>query len=316
MAPSKLLTYNATIVDRDDLTDSLAIFRISPVAGTDDETVPSFVAGQYAVLGLNNEAEPAKGHVRRAYSIASPPREKRWLEFYIRYVDQPTSDNPLTHLMWKLRAGDRIWLGPKIVGKFTLADTVGIDDPRFRLFVAAGTGLAPFVSMVKQMTDRASSPGISLENVALLHGSSHPEDMAYQRDMELVLNRIRQRYYPTISRPHLHPDWSGDTGRVETFFDAEKLQDLEERLGWEKGFLTPQNSIIYICGLQGTIAQTLTRLFKRGFVPNDRRLRQALKVPGHLSPTLFFEQYDTEPIIDLNNQPLLDSLAESFPAGI
>ncbi len=315
LAHSKPLTYNATLVGREDLTDTLAIFRVSPAAGADGAAVPSFVAGQYAVLGLNNEAEPAKGHARRAYSISSPPREKRWLEFYIRYVNQPTSDNPLTHLLWPLKAGDGIWLGPKIVGKFTLADTVGIDDPRFRLFVAAGTGLAPFVSILMQLAAGAASPGCSLENVALLYGASHPQDMAYQRDLERVLNRAGRHYYPTISRPHLHPEWSGDTGRVETFFDAEKLPDLEKRLGWKKGFLTPENSIIYICGLQGTIAETLIRLFKRGFVPNDRRLRQALKVPDHLSPTLFFEQYDTEPILDLTNQPFLDSLAKDFPAG-
>lgn len=316
LAHSQPLTYNATLVGRDDFSDTLAIFRVAPDAGPDDESVPSFVAGQYAVLGLNNEAEPAKGRVKRAYSIASPPGEKRWLEFYIRYVNQPSSDNPLTHLLWRLKEGDRIWLGSKIVGKFTLADTVGSDDPRFRVFVAAGTGVAPFVSILKQLSEGASSTGVSLDNVVLLQGASHPHDIGYQRDLELVLNRVRQRYYPTISRPHLHPHWSGDTGRVETFFDAEKLEDLEERLGREKGFLAPENSIIYICGFQGTIAETLIRLFKRGFVPNDRRLRHALKVPDHLLPTLFFEQYDTEPILDLSNQAFLDSLAELFPVGI
>lgn len=316
MASPKSLKYNATLVWREDMTDTLAIFRLQPDAAFENASAGSaFEPGQYAVLGLNNEADLSKGYVRRAYSIASPPSETRWLEFYIRYVDQPTSNNPLTHLLWGLKTGDRIWVGPKIVGKFTLADTVGRDDPRLKVFVAAGTGLAPFVSMVKQIADDLPDNAPIPDDVIILHGASHPHDMAYKEDLEVMLNQLQRRYFRTISRPHLHPDWSGDTGRVETFFDVEKLVDLEARLGREPGFLTPETSVVFVCGLQGTIAQTLIRLFRRGFVPNDRKIRQALKLPDHLAPSLFFEQYDSLPILDLQDDRLLTSIRESMPDG-
>ena len=314
-ATAKTLNYNATVVGREDLTSTLAIFRVTPDAGQPSgNPVPKFIAGQYAVLGLNNTAQPEKGYVRRAYSIASPPTEKRWLEFYIRYVNQPTSSNPLTHLLWDIVPGDRIWVGPKVTGKFTLAATIGDTDSRFKLFVAAGTGLAPFISILKQLANHQDSD--SLEQIALLHGASHPQDMAYRKDVEAVFSGLKGHYFPTVSRPKENPEWTGDTGRVETFFDDEKLEILERRMGMEPGFLTPENSVIYICGLQGTIGQTLMRMFRRGFVPDDRKIRAALELPAHLVPSIFFEQYDTLPVLDLDDSEFVESLKATFPGGL
>jgi ferredoxin--NADP+ reductase len=88
---AKPLVYNATLRKRVDLTDALTIFRIDP-----DEppaTRPWFVPGQYCVLGMNNEAKPELGSVRRSMSIASAPEDEGPVEFYIRYVSKPESDN-------------------------------------------------------------------------------------------------------------------------------------------------------------------------------------------------------------------------------
>lgn len=311
--------YNATVVKRENLTDLLAIFRIQPDAapGQDREAVvPEFAAGQYAVLGANNEKESEKGFTRRAYSIASPPGERRWMDFYIRYVEHPDSDNPLTHLLWEMKEGSRLWVGPKITGFFTLENTIGKEDDRLKVFVAAGTGLAPFVSIIKNCMFQEPDTRDILRRFVVLHGASHPHDLGYQEDLQRVMNDVQQRYFPTISRPHLNPDWSGDTGRVETFFDEEKLETLEKRIGRQPGILVPEKSVVYICGLQGTIAQTLIRLLRRGFVPNEKRLRRALQIPDNLRPSLFFEQYDEVPIIDLKDEEFVRQLRETFPGGI
>lgn len=313
----KSLVYNATLVHREDLTDLLGIFRVRPdppdgAASSSDATIPAFAAGQYAVLGANNDLQPAKGAIRRAYSIGSPPYEQRWLEFYVRYVDQPTSPNPLTHLLWQMGADSRLWLGPKITGRFTMRDTLEPDDTRFRLFVAAGTGLAPFVSMVMQADRDGEFRAGYAPNCAVLHGASHPSDLGYQSDLEALMNRVERRFFPSISRPHLHPEWQGDTGRVEDYFTGGKLAELERRLGREPGFLSPENCIVYVCGLQGTIAETVKRLLPRGFIPDNRRIRDALNLPTQLPPTLFYEQYDTTPILDLQDRELMESLQASY----
>ncbi len=309
------IAYNATIVERENLGDRLAIFRVRPDSSGSLEkpVVPDFIAGQYAVLGANNVRQPEKGSVRRAYSIASPPEEKRWLEFYIRRVSKPASDNPLTHLLWEMDAGSRLWLGPKITGRFTLADTVGENDPRLKIFVAAGTGLAPFVAILKQNIARNKVIKEDPLPCVILHGASHPHELGYKEDLALVMNHVAHRYFPTISRPHQHPEWRGDIGRVETFFNAEKIESLEERLGINPGDITPENCVMYICGLQGTISQTLIALFKRGFIPDDRKLRIALDISPDIPASIFFEQYDATPVIDLSNRDFLEELKKSFP---
>lgn len=310
------IAYNATIVERENLGVRLAIFRVRPDSSgsLDAPLVPDFIAGQYAVLGANNVREPEKGSVRRAYSIASPPEEKRWLEFYIRRVGKPASDNPLTHLLWEMDAGSQLWLGPKITGRFTLADTIGEDDPRLKIFVAAGTGLAPFVAILKQNIARSKIAKGDPPPCVILHGASHPHELGYKEDLELVMNHVARRYFPTVSRPNQHPEWRGDIGRVETFFNAERIEPLERRLGINPGDINPEKCVVFVCGLQGTISQTLMALFKRGFTPDERKLRTALEISPDIPASIFFEQYDATPVIDLSNRDFLEGLKRSFPA--
>jgi ferredoxin/flavodoxin---NADP+ reductase len=305
----KPVAYNAVIVEREDLSPTLAIFRIRP------DEVPSpqepwFEPGQYVVLGLNAGDREDGESILRAYSIASEPEERRWLEFYIRYAGSPETPMPFTHMLWRKRPGDRVHVGPRFVGRFTLGHTVGPEDPRLKVFVAAGTGLAPFVSIIRSHARKA--PADQLTRFAVLHGASHPHELGYRDDLERVMNRIAPRYFPTVSRPGQAGTWQGDTGRVETFFDGEKLDALERRLGLAEDGLNPERAVIYVCGFRGTIAATIVRLIQRGFVPDDRRMRRLLEVAEETPASLFFEQYDTEPILDPTDETLMAKLREAF----
>jgi ferredoxin--NADP+ reductase len=256
-------------------------------------------------LGLNNLARPDLGSVRRPMSIASAPEELDVLEFYIRYVSHPESENPLTHLLWKTRAPERVYLRDKAVGKFTLADTVGEADPRVKVFVAAGTGLAPFVSIVRSHVLR--DPAADLSRYAVLHGASYPADLGYVGELESYRAK-GLHYMTTVSRPKESPDWRGDVGRVEDYFLPDRLEELEDRLGLGAGGFAPDRAAVFICGLQGTIGLTITRLVPRGFVPEARKLRRALEAPEDVAATVFFEQYDATPIIDVNDPEVIGPL--------
>ena len=304
----KPLDYNATLIERIDNTSALAVFKIRP-----DEPVPDFVPGQYMTLGLNNEERPELGSVRRPMSIASAPEEREALEFYIRYVSHPESENPLTHLLWKSRETDRIFLRNKPVGTFTVADTVGDDDPRLKVFVAAGTGLAPFISIVRSRHLR--DPGADLSEYVILHGASYPDDLGYRAELE-GYGESGLRYLCSISRPAEVPDWSGDGGRVEAYFRPDRLGDLEERLGLGAGGLVPARAAVYICGLQGTISETLCNLVPRGFVPDNRKIRRALEVPDEVPASLFFEQYDATPVIAIDDPDVMEPLRAALRAAL
>lgn len=300
---AKNVDYNATLVERIDLTPALAVFKIRP-----DEPVtesPRFKPGQYMTIGLNNEVKVELGSVRRPMSIVSAPEEGDVFEFYVRYVSHPESDNPLTHLLWKTRVDDRIFLRSKAAGTFTLEDTIGTSDPRKKICVAAGTGLAPFLSMVRSKVLR--DPQARLDDFVILHGASYPADLGYVDE----LNALRARglhYFGTISRPKEAPDWQGDVGRVEDFFAPGRIDQLEAKIGLAPGGLLPQNATIYICGLQGTIGETVMRLLPRGFVPENKKLRRALEVEDSRHAALFFEQYDNTPVIPVDDPVVMERL--------
>jgi ferredoxin--NADP+ reductase len=309
---AKPLEYNATLTERVDVTDALTLFRVTPDQPPAQR--PWFVPGQYCVLGCNNADKPELGGVRRSMSIASAPEDDGPVEFYVRWVAKPESDNPLTHLLWKLRTGDRMYMRAVAAGVFTVKDTVGLDDPRLRVMVAAGTGSAPFVSMVRSELRR--NPAADLSKWVLLHGASYPADLGYREELTRLVERNRLRYWGTVSRPKQAPDWTGDTGRVEAFFEGARLDDLERRLGLPPGGFTPDNVVIFICGLTGTITGTIVPLIDRGFVPDFKRIREALGVPAETKDSVFYEQYDTEPVINIKDPTVVEPLRARMQAAL
>ena len=294
---ARTLEYNATLEARIDLSEYLAVYQVVP-----DTPIPEgrwFIPGQYLTLGLNNEKQPELGSVRRAMSIASAPQQRGTIDFYIRLVGTPESDNPLTHLLWDLQPGARMSMTTRAVGKFTIDETIGVEDKRLKILVAAGTGLAPFTSMVE--ADIAEDPRADLSSYVLLHGASYPNEIGYKERLEQLARDNGLHYLPTISRPKEAPEWTADTGRVEDFFKPDRLEALEQAIGLEPGELTPDRAVIYICGLTGTIAMTIERLLGRGFIPFHRKIRRALEIPEDAESTIYYEQYDNEPVLKVKD---------------
>ncbi len=310
---AKPLEYNATLVEREDLTPALGVFRVRP-----DEPLPGtgawFVPGQYMVLGLNNEVKVELGGVRRPMSIASAPERRDLVEFYIRYVEKPESENPFTHLLWPRKVGDRMYVRVHPTGKFTVPDTVGADDRRLKVCVAAGTGLAPFLSMVR--SEHIKDPSRSLSDYVIIHGASYSADLGYRDELEQLVARTGLRYFPTVSRPQQDPSWRGHTGRAESFFEPERLARLEDLLFLPPGAFRPDRVQILICGLQGTIGQCIEQLVPRGFVPDNRKIRRALEMGDEHKPTIFYEAYDTIPPIDLEDTNKVAALKAAFRAAL
>jgi len=308
---ARTLEYNATLEAKVDVTDVLSIFKVVP-----DTPIPEgrwFIPGQYLTLGLNNEAKPELGAVRRAMSIASAPQQRGTIDFYIRYVNKPESDNPLTHLLWAMKSGERLNMTTRAVGKFTIDETIGTEDKRLKILVAAGTGLAPFTSMVE--ADVADDPEADLSEYVLLHGASYPDQLGYKQRLEQLARDNGLHYFPTVSRPKQAPDWTGLAGRVEDFFKPERLTQLERDIGREPGALTPDTAVIYICGLTGTIAMTIERLLGRGFVPFHRKIRRSLEFGDEVESTIYYEQYDNEPVLRVKDPDELARIKALLPSG-
>jgi len=228
---------NATVVDRQDLTPSVARFRIRP-----DVPPPHVEPGQYLTLGLIVDGRI----VQRPYSTATRAGTHEELEFLIRLVPGGT----FTPLLWTVGVGDRLRIGrPK--GLFNRIP----GDDRTHLFIATGTGLAPFVGMIDTFVGEPGAP-----RAVVIHGVSHVAELAYRGRLERWAAEAPVRYVPSISRPHdpSNAGWTGWTGRVDAILD-----DV-----WTTMRLAPHDTIAYLCGNPEMIAAGERIVAERG-LPDD-----------------------------------------------
>ena|ERR671925_977687 len=246
---------------RKDLTPDLAILRMQPADGG---PVPDFRAGQFVTLGIQFPDEDRMTY--RAYSISSPPEEKRYFELYIKWTTKPVMGK-LTSALFCMKEGDTLyWRKP--AGAFTIEDKKadGTPDSRRLVLVASGTGLAPFISYVLHLKSIGSK-----REIVLLHGAKYAQELGYRDILEKMAggDSLNFKYLPTVSRPdhELSRGWRGSTGRVEMLL-VDKVDDrshLEKTVG-EK--VKPENSFFHVCGYQGTIDSVVSILGPLGFVTN------------------------------------------------
>src|SRR5262245_4101447 len=121
-----------------------------------------FLNGQFTMLGLEVNGRP----LLRAYSLASANHEEQ-LEFFSIKV----AEGPLTSRLQKIREGDIVLVGRKPTG--TLITDNLIPGSRL-LLLSTGTGLAPFVRLIKD-------PDVyeRFETIVLVHGCRLGSGLAY-----------------------------------------------------------------------------------------------------------------------------------------
>ena len=261
----------ATITYIQLLKEDLVIMRLVP----NDGQVPEFKAGQFITIGMPNPTEDNK-IVRRAYSIASHPENRKFIELVIRWVRKPIPGR-LTTQLFNAKVGDEIsWIKPTGAA-LNINEKMpdGSKDERRIVCMGGGTGLAPFVSFAQHLHDVGDK-----REILVLHGASYVDELSYKDllsdlEMESLDNGIDKwnfKYRATISRPQewFNRSWGGQIGRVETFLRPKEggLSPLEELIGDK---ITKDNTIFYICGWQGTIDGVMDFMKPKGFVTEHEK---------------------------------------------
>ncbi len=244
--------YNATVHYLKKIHSDLMVIRVKP-----DHPLKPYKPGQYTLLGLGNWEPRLPGTqeetlapedlaklARRSYSISSSvvdehgqleaPGSKDWLEFYIVLVRETNTGKApsLTPRLFMLREGDRLLMGEKITGAYTL-EKVKPDDTV--IFLSTGTGEAPHNAMMQQ----------------LLHANHQGKIMAAccvrnRKDLGFIdLHRELAKKHPNYSYFPLSTRDLDATGRKRYIQDLIKDGDLDQANGTP---LNPEKCHVFLCG--------------------------------------------------------------------
>lgn len=206
-----------------------------------------FENGQFLMVGLEIDGKL----VRRAYSVASANWEDELELFSIK-----VADGALTSRLQHVRPGDRVHIGRKPVGTLLLDD---VRPGRTLWMLSTGTGLAPFIALIKDPACYAR-----FERVVLVHGVRRAADLAY-RDMierelpqhEYLGDSVRDGliYAPVVSREPFER-----RGRI-----TELLADgrLEASVGLPR--VDPAHDRLMLCGGTAMLGDLRELLDARGF---------------------------------------------------
>lgn len=215
----------ARLVSALDLAPEVRHFEFETTDGKEFRFTP----GQFVSI----KEEVAGRVVTRAYSIASAPDGNRFALCLNRVPEGLVSPR-----LFALEPGEQVEVQEPL-GYFTLRH-----PERPAVFVATGTGIAPFRSILLAALP-TSAP------ISLLFGARHPHGLLYREEFaNLARRHAHFRYVPSVTRPD--ETWQGRTGRVQAH--------LDEALSHHAS--TPD---VYICGLKEMVDEVRALLKQKGF---------------------------------------------------
>ncbi len=234
--------FKETVLEVHHWTDTLFSFKTTRNPGF------RFRNGEFTMVGLE---QPDGRPLLRAYSITSANYEEN-LEFFSIKVP----NGPLTSQLQHIRPGDSVLVNSKSTGTLV---TDHLLPGRFLYLISTGTGLAPFMSIIKD-------PEVytQYEKVILTHSVRLEDELAYRTFIETELpeneyfgEEVREKliYYPTVTRQTF-----SNTGRI-----TEKLTsgELNQAIGLPT--LSPENDRFMLCGSPSMLKDTCAILDGLGF---------------------------------------------------
>jgi ferredoxin--NADP+ reductase len=212
----------------------------------------NFQAGQFVRIALDIGGE----RVARAFSFVNPPQDSV-LEFYGVIV----LEGPLSPRLAKLKSGDALHVAGNPAGFLVLSE---VPDAETLWLISTGTGLAPFLSIL-----RTETPWRRFRNVVLVHAVRFARELTYRE----LIAATPARYVTFVSREQVAGSLAGRIpaaiadGRLETAAGIK---------------LAPESSQVMLCGNPQMLKDAAAALMARGLRKHRRR------APGHITVESFW----------------------------
>ncbi|MFN2645628.1 MAG: FAD-binding oxidoreductase [Burkholderiales bacterium] len=211
-----------------------------------------FQAGQFVRIALDIGGE----RVARAFSFVNPPQDPV-LEFYGVIVPE----GPLSPRLAKLNTGDALYIARNPAGFLVLSE---VPDVETLWLISTGTGLAPFLSIL-----RTETPWRRFRNVVLVHAVRYARELAYRE----MIGETSARYVTFVSRESTPGSLAG---RIPAAIADGRLESAAGVT------LSPERSHVMLCGNPQMLKDASAALVARGMRKHRRR------APGHITVESFW----------------------------
>jgi ferredoxin/flavodoxin---NADP+ reductase len=239
----------ARVVENRQWTEALFSLRV-------EGPRPAFEAGQFVRIALDVGGE----RVARPFSFVNPPADPT-LEFYGIVVPE----GPLSPRLAALKPGDSLYVARNPAGFLVLSE---LPDAESLWLISTGTGIAPFLSML-----RTETPWKRYRNVVLVHAVRHARELVYREEIESLKSRKDLKYVTFVSRETAAGSLAG---RIPA---AVADGRLEAAAGVA---LAAESSQVMLCGNPQMLKDTSAALMARGLRKHRRRN------PGQISVESFW----------------------------
>jgi len=233
--------FESEIIEIRKMTPSVKVYKLSVPENFE------FKAGQHINLDLIINGE----RIKRPYSIASNPekaKEENFIELCIKRVE----NGPVSEFMHNLKENKKLdVIGP--FGRFVVDESSKDKDI---IFIAAGTGISPFTSMIPHLLKNGFR-----KNIILIHGVRTEKDVLFKEELDSFEKEHENfKFHGILSRPE--NQGFENKGHVQDFLEKHIPKEF--------------NGHFYICGLFEMIKGASEKLREMGF--SDEQI--------------FFEKYD------------------------
>ena len=241
----------ATVVENRHWTEALFSLRV--------EGAPlSFEAGQFVRIALDVDGE----RIARPFSFVNPPGDAL-LEFYGIVVPQ----GPLSPRLAALRPGERLLVAGNPAGFLVLRE---VPDARTLWLLSTGTGIAPFLSIL-----RTAAPWQRFERIVLVHAVRQAQELVYREVVDAIA-QANPGQFRSVSFVSREAAPGALAGRIPAAIDDGRLEAAAGAA------MDPAGAHVMACGNPDMLKDVQAALGRRGMRKHRRR------TPGHITVESFW----------------------------